>query len=534
MKKILIIFLYLLISSPLFAEDLYVRPANDCSGSPCGATNGSDWDNAFNGFSDISWGAGAGSVSDGDTLYLSGGATTATYSSGSAGTELTIGSSGSSNVSRVTLTVSTADPDHDGTAIIQCTQGSGSQQPKGIVGANLEFITISGVDSNKHIRITGCINPGNKDNGLGVELYGNVYPSGNIVEYVQVDACNNGVNISGEDSELRYSSVTDIRGDYAVRTGANGSEAFDLLSVHNNTIQTNVDYAGTGYGPDGIQPTSDGVSVYNNIIYAADGTAYGGQHNDMVQNSADHTKVYNNSFYDCHDSCFDYDMYHSTSPNNIQIYNNIFWITSSHFRDNSEWPVAIRIYHSSTGAAPTSFDEFRIYNNTFVDYSTGSGGYSPVRFGLDGNCNISSAVTNVEIKNNIFYNMGGGSKAALELTHANSSVTDFNVDYNALYAGGSGNTNIKFNSTTYGTGDWGASIQENGMTGQPLFASYTEDSENNDFNLQSGDTVGKDRGVDLSSYFTTDKDGTTRSGTWDIGAYEYGSETDQITGVTID
>jgi hypothetical protein len=43
-------------------------------------------------------------------------------------------------------------------------------------------------------------------------------------------------------------------------------------------------------------------------------------------------------------------------------------------------------------------------------------------------------------------------------------------------------------------------------------------------------------GTDLSAYFTTDKAGNTRSGTWDIGAYEYGGDVVipvPVTGCTI-
>jgi hypothetical protein len=42
-----------------------------------------------------------------------------------------------------------------------------------------------------------------------------------------------------------------------------------------------------------------------------------------------------------------------------------------------------------------------------------------------------------------------------------------------------------------------------------------------DFHLGASDTLAKDAGTDLSGTFTTDIDGDTRSGTWDIGADEY-------------
>lgn len=42
-----------------------------------------------------------------------------------------------------------------------------------------------------------------------------------------------------------------------------------------------------------------------------------------------------------------------------------------------------------------------------------------------------------------------------------------------------------------------------------------------DFHLAAGDTDAIDKGTDLSGTFTDDIDGTTRSGTWDLGADEY-------------
>jgi hypothetical protein len=51
------------------------------------------------------------------------------------------------------------------------------------------------------------------------------------------------------------------------------------------------------------------------------------------------------------------------------------------------------------------------------------------------------------------------------------------------------------------------------------FTNTTAGSE--DFHLVAGDTDAIDKGADLSGTFTTDIDGTTRSGTWDIGADEY-------------
>jgi hypothetical protein len=49
---------------------------------------------------------------------------------------------------------------------------------------------------------------------------------------------------------------------------------------------------------------------------------------------------------------------------------------------------------------------------------------------------------------------------------------------------------------------------------------------NGDFHLTAGATSAISKGINpsyLTSVYTTDMDGNTRTGTWDLGAFEYGS-----------
>jgi hypothetical protein len=57
-----------MLSTFTFAEDLYVRPA----GGAYGAEDGSDYDNAFDGLMNVTWGDGAGNVGPSDTLWVAG------------------------------------------------------------------------------------------------------------------------------------------------------------------------------------------------------------------------------------------------------------------------------------------------------------------------------------------------------------------------------------------------------------------------------------------------------------------------------
>lgn len=113
------------------------------------------------------------------------------------------------------------------------------------------------------------------------------------------------------------------------------------------------------------------------------------------------------------------------------------------------------------------------YNNTFV------------------NCTTGLATEGAIAKNNLFYNC----------TTATTGLTGgANVDYNATdltglgYTDTGGHSHVSHTFTFVGAAD---------------------------FHLQSSDSGAIDLGVDLSGTFTTDIDGQTRSGTWDIGADEY-------------
>jgi hypothetical protein len=64
----LVYFLSLLICTPsLHGENLYVTPEG------AGLKNGADWNNAFAGFSNVTWGEGVGKLGEGDSLWIGGG-----------------------------------------------------------------------------------------------------------------------------------------------------------------------------------------------------------------------------------------------------------------------------------------------------------------------------------------------------------------------------------------------------------------------------------------------------------------------------
>jgi hypothetical protein len=234
-------------------------------------------------------------------------------------------------------------------------------------------------------------------------------------------------------------------------------------------------------------------------------------------------KIYNNAFINASDSAIDFDYTGASSVGNIKIYNNLFKRDSNQSANNLA--TGIRIYRTSDVDA-ASINDIYILNNTFVDH----GKYRVIGLSCNGKdplpeC-IGTTATNVFIQNNLIYN--SGNRVAPDLMAAvwirastGWTAADFNFAYNLINQGATGSSlvciddNVCNAETSY--------TQTDGQTGIPAFSSYTVRVPGNDFHLTSADTAARDQGTNLSSYFSTDKDGVSRpqGSAWDIGAYEY-------------
>jgi len=173
-----------------------------------------------------------------------------------------------------------------------------------------------------------------------------------------------------------------------------------------------------------------------------------------------------------------------------KIYNNLLVETSG---KKANWML-------STGGSTTGHE---IYNNTLVGQDTTAG----IGMMLSGN--------NIKVKNNIVYNKKLAIASYESLPGAIfASVSDSN---NNIFVVQSGNK-FSFNDglVYYDWTQWQAlGYDLNSSTSDPsLSASYAPDSD-----MDPSVNVG----ADLSSVFTTDKNGVSRpqGAVWDIGAYEY-------------
>lgn len=366
------------------AANWYVDNAVGTSG------NGQSWGSAFKNFSNITWSA----IKPGDTLYISGGSTSKTYTS-----QLRIAAAGTAS-SKFTVRVG-QDAGHNGTVILD--------------GVNIDttyqnYITIDGsVGTNSRIRIQNVTNA-SKDNGWAIQAGGVV---GLTVRYVTITNTNNGINLTyGDTFEIDHNSIT-VKGDVGIRSFANADHGWDWNKIHDNSI-TSLDNIGVG-GPDSIQP-GNSTNIYNNKFYAVKSTdAVPGQHPDTLQLGGRYTKVYGNTFNNVGDSNIDYDAWGSGIIRDLYIYNNVFHIASQ--VDN--YPEFIRMY--TTGKAINTFSNVKVLNNTFID---NIGGVRMMGFSCGGG---SGSGSGNEIKNNL---AKGGSSMDTQM----ASCTSWTVSWgNNIY-----------------------------------------------------------------------------------------------------
>ena len=462
-----------------------------------GSHNGTSWANAWSSLASVNWSG----IHPGDTLYISGGSTSKTYTE-----SWSVGASGTASAP-ITIAVDASNPSHDGTVIFDYN-GDGDTSTRVGVTVNHNYVTLSGnVNGANHIQIVNLRNTSDRRASIGISGTSNI---GVIVDHVTFVNDNNPIRLDNANGvTVRYCNITQLRGDAGI--AVNGSSgAWDNNKIHDNYLEPMV-HSGEG-GPDGIQGSS-GVSIYNNTIKeVTTSIATSNQHPDMMQMTGNYLKVYGNDFINVGDSVFDYDAYANSTPHDIWIYNNTFRIVTA----IDPYPEYFRMYCSSGNI--TAITNVKIMNNTFIDNDDNASNIRMDTF--RGN----PTATGNEIKNNIWYNAGRGtSTPAFSIDDSTGfTSTSFSIDAN-VYFQTSGTTSIRFRGTVYSAANWIAANEPHGSTAQPLFVSYAPQNMSNDLHLQSGDVVAVDHGVSLAAYFATDKDGVSRpqGSAWDIGAYEY-------------
>jgi hypothetical protein len=355
-----------------------------------------------------------------------------------------------------------------------------------------------------------CGVPGTDDRRQGVWI--NTSSSGNYIR----------------DGEIAYCYIHHTTKDGINNNGVPGGSRvvdWDLMHVHHNII--------TMIPDDGIIYGTFGLTFHHNIVGPKRLDVSTG-HPDSAQpfNFGKH-RLYNNILF---------------NPQNAWLYSSLTTFTEDstigdfHFYGNicyteRDWPIGPSQNYGVhlAGYAGTANNKINVdhayFTNAVFLHNTvyncrGEGMALYNSDGKDGNALYSMTVTNTAFYNNLLldvaYNYGG---AALRIggkpsTYVNDSVA---VDYNVV-AGP--NPRIALGSTFANAAAMAAATRwKSNRNEMPLVVS----TNSYDFRLQAGDTVARNRGLDLSHLMATmpglDTDlwGNPRGadGAWDIGAHEY-------------
>jgi hypothetical protein len=465
-----------------------------------GNNDGSEWENAWQSFADIQW----SSINPGDYIYISGGLSSKTYSE-----QLAIGASGSSGLP-ITISVG-QDNGHNGEVII-------THDSHGIYMSGKSYITIDGnYKGNRNIYVYNCGSDG-------------IYVKGSNINNISLTYVEVGWNGDAKDEdgihvevtsysyypdpiiEISYCLIHDnyqdqimaLKPDHSIRATDYGA-----VIVHHNDIYNMND--------DGFQAACGGIDFYENTVHGRVSHGSSGHADGIQFLGGDFTQIFNNEFYDSVNQNSDsnsyifVDPYSSTSRAiaNLKIYNNLIHETGTPAPNEYLRGIAFK---AESGINHVS--DILIANNIIV--GTPAWGMTLTFNSLD-----SDNVNNVKVYNNILYNcytlsggqfmlMGSGSYT----TGSEGDGADVTIDYNNVNAGNQGKTTVNFKGSIYNYNNFrsASGCQDSEQIGDPDL------DENHKPNAGS---PAIDNGFDLSSYYTTDRDGNPRIVPWDIGAYEY-------------
>ena len=441
-----------------------------------GANNGTSWAGAWTSITSAS-----ASVKAGDTVYISGGpsGSSQTYSMGS------WSPTGGSAASPVTYQIG-QDAAHNGTVIFSSTSGGAYW-----VNSGLANVVISGDagDGSMHFSITGYGAIGNGANFNNVRIayvnFGQIASGIDFNPATAIEFDHNYVYMTAAADHFWYARFV--------------ASAYDVNKAHDNTIYVPHQNGNAGMGADGFQWNGDGYSIYNNMVIGYNASSYTvGQHQDGWQptgggsgtasggsysSDAQYIKVYGNTMVNLGNSGFFPGVTYG-GYNHMRIYNNIIMLDSTCVSGS---PEGISAINNQPGTA--DYLDVVVANNLVIDLNDALSSEWAIWVGV--------------------YDGPGESVNGSGVVANNVTINANNITASATSGGFTTTDNIAFNT---------ASAANN-------FLKYVFNSGlANDLHLTSGSSL-RGAGMNLSQYFTTDKDGGSRpaTGNWDIGPYQYGS-----------
>jgi hypothetical protein len=511
--------------SPVFAANWYLDvDAN-------GAGTGKSWTDAWKAPTSVVWG-GIG-VKPGDTLFISGGATSKIYANG-----LSIGISGTSeNPIRIRIG---QEPDHNGVAILSTISYSTNQFVVVDGSRQTDFVPpksvweIEQIKPNIGIRLTRPDNVGIFVSGTGGE--------NNTVRWVEVGPIGTVANI-GDIHGLRFLNLTsltnwvveycwlhDIQNDaISHNTTANNPEYFDALTVRWCLIERT--------GDDGIQTSCNGITIQNCFLRDHWKGLYNG-HPDQIQfagASMRYFKVVNNIIRNKANSLIiaEHLAIEGGQLGPMLIAGNVFYNTRDwYYKDIQAYGATFSAWRPNADVSVNqcTWNGFYLLNNTFYYQRT-----EPFSFGRVRPDDRTRSVWRLDVINSAV---------------RNNLMLDckYNTDaYSALNVGGNGDPGSGTNGIYYKSSDLPfthnivAGINKSASYRGTIYPDVTGAANGNssampnvisitnyDFRLANDDKVAKDQGISLAGLtnqfpeLMVDLWGNLRGndGAWDIGANE--------------
>ncbi len=357
-----------------------------------GSNNGTSWANAWRTIGAVVWG-GAGVVA-GDTLYLSGGTTSQTYTGSGSTTILTVGASGSSGLP-ITIRGG-VDAGHTGTVIIDGQ--SGGRDCIDIISRT--FVTVQN------------LNPRNPGPGFDcIWCTG----SGNII--IQNNTCNIGGtnnNLHSVGIEMRSSTAANSVLNNFIDSGANFTDQTDCIYMSVNNFAGTITVAGNTINNNNLNSTghNDGIQIGDNTcnfvisgntitIPSPGGTNVHGMNLFNATNATSQFTVYNNIINSIGAGQSDAMLLQSVSPNGglgrFFVYNNTIYTSFSgislfvnlgsihvlsEFKNNLIYMTAGTAFVNPSSWTPTAASQVN-FNSIFL--SGGAAAYSGTHAGWNAN-----------------------------------------------------------------------------------------------------------------------------------------------------
>jgi len=310
-----------------------------------------------------------------------------------------------------------------------------------------------------------------------------------LVDNNEIYATRKGVNVAaGHSSDSTYANGIIISNNDIHDNAADGIDIHgEYFTINGNDIYDNLDTNYIAVHPDGIQFIRSDVDGYSNVSFA---------------------RVYSNVIRNHTQNIF-LEGWGDTDPvDEVHIWNNVCY-----FESGTVNGVDMDTF-GGANIVLKGVDDVYVYNN-YIGRTDG--------VMLRVQTATSQKAGSVHIKNNIFEqtNSGGG---VFIFDDDDGAIADNELDYNVY--DGSATNKFNFGGTSYtslsamvAARNYGANSTE----ADPLVNALPSPS------LQAGSPAIDSGDSSIGALYNTDIDGVSRSGTWDIGAYEFSVGTATLT-----